>query len=209
MKQSLFLVRSVRSLFHPLLTARVKPRRWNSSEQHLRDADRCESRCCSARVRQIRHGVWVRQPTFRGVLPEHICRGLRTGQRLWCKRRYASASNSRTLINMAVINNWWWRCIKLAENQVDWGSCVTLRCISAPSLVNYIAFWMNSGWEWLFRCIFFSWIKTNLKTKFLFRCVPADSVSRQRRSVQRRPVFSVGVGLLWPVLRQTEQCPQT
>lgn len=200
MKQSLFLVRSVRSLLCPSFAARVKPRRSNSSEQHLRDADRCESRCCSARVWQSRHGVRVRQPALRGVLPEHICRGLRTGQRLWCKCRYASASISCTL--MMVLHQTGRKSGRLRV------LCDTVLHISAVScklhsLLNEIWFGM------IIHTNFFWWIKTNLKTKFVFRRVPADSVSRQRRSVQRRPVFSVGVGLLWPVLCQTEQCPQT
>lgn len=52
-------------------------------------------------------------------------------------------------------------------------------------------------------------INYKICTWCLFRCLPADSVSRQWWSVQRCSVFSAGVGLLWPLLRQTEQCTQT
>lgn len=51
--------------------------------------------------------------------------------------------------------------------------------------------------------------KIKFKAASLFRCLPEDPVGRQRRSVQRCPGLSSGVGLLRPLLRQTESCAQT
>lgn len=78
-----------------------------------------------------------------------------------------------------------------AQPRLQWVQVWTVTLVPAP-----VRFSLAAGWR--------RWLLVVLNVTCVPRRFSADSLSRQRWPVQRRAVLSVGVGLLRPLLRQTE-----